>query len=133
MTERKHLPILSPGGLCSALLDLLFPPRCPFCHKLLAVGERGLCSACQKDLPWLTGAEAGQKGEFYRLCVSPLRYQGQVRINYQQRNAEAVIIDFTIDVDARGTPVELPQAAMAGGGCGGAGSGCGCSGEAGKG
>ncbi len=79
MTERKHLPILSPGGLCSALLDLLFPPRCPFCHKLLAVGERGLCSACQKDLPWLTGAEAGQKGEFYRLCVSPLRYQGQVR------------------------------------------------------
>jgi uncharacterized protein (DUF2249 family) len=61
------------------------------------------------------------------------RYQGQVRINYQQRNAEAVIIDFTIDVDARGTPVELPQAAMAGGGCGSAGSGCGCSGEAGKG
>lgn len=55
------------------------------------------------------------------------RYQGQVRINYQQRSDDAVIIDFTIDVDARGTPVELPEAAMAGGGCGGGGSGCGCS------
>lgn len=55
------------------------------------------------------------------------RYQGQVRIDYQQRNDEAVIIDFTIDVDARGTPVELPAATGAGG-CGGGGSGCGCSG-----
>ena len=55
------------------------------------------------------------------------RYQGQVRINYQQRDQEAVVIDFTIDVDARGTPVELPAANAAGGGCGG-GSGCGCSG-----
>ena len=56
------------------------------------------------------------------------RYQGQVRINYQQRNDDAVIIDFTIDVDARGKPVDLPEAALAGGGCGGGGSGCGCSG-----
>lgn len=66
-------------GFFSALLDLLFPPRCPFCQKLLAEGEAGLCSACQKNLPWLTGAEAEQKGEFYRRCVSPLRYQGEVR------------------------------------------------------
>ena len=56
------------------------------------------------------------------------RYQGQVRINYQQRNNDAVIIDFTIDVDARGKPNELPQAATSGGGCGGGGGGCGCSG-----
>lgn len=53
------------------------------------------------------------------------RYQGQVRINYQQRDDDAVVIDFTIDVDARGKPVELPAAS--GGGCGG-GGGCGCSG-----
>lgn len=53
------------------------------------------------------------------------RYDGQVRIDYRQRDAEAVVIDFTIDVASRGKPVELP-AAM-GGGCGG-GGGCGCSG-----
>lgn len=64
---------------CSALLDLLFPPRCPFCQKLLAKGEAGLCNLCQKDLPWLMGAEGEQKGEFYKVCVSPLRYQGEVR------------------------------------------------------
>lgn len=60
------------------------------------------------------------------------RYQGQVRIAYQQRNDDGVIIDFTVDIDARGTPVELPERdpALAGacGGHGHAGGGCGCSG-----
>ncbi len=74
--------------LFSALLDLFFPPRCPFCRKLLAKGEAGLCAACQKDLPWLTGAEAEQKGEFYRVCVSPLRYQGEVRTSIHRYKFE---------------------------------------------
>lgn len=53
------------------------------------------------------------------------RYQGQVRIHYQQRDVGNVVIDFVVDVNARGTPVELPQEVSAGG-CGG-GGGCGCS------
>jgi uncharacterized protein (DUF2249 family) len=53
------------------------------------------------------------------------RYQGQVRIAYQQQAGDGVVIDFTVDVDARGKPVDLPEAAS--GGCGG-GGGCGCSG-----
>ncbi len=63
----------------SALLDLLFPPKCAFCGKLLKRGERGMCAKCQAALPWLAGAAAEQKGEFYKVCVSPLRYQGEVR------------------------------------------------------
>lgn len=65
--------------LLSALLDLLFPPKCAFCRKLLGRGERGMCAKCQASLPWLTGSAAEQRGEFYKLCVSPLRYQGEVR------------------------------------------------------
>ncbi len=72
MTEKKN-------GVFSALLDLLFPPRCVFCGKLLASGEREICSVCREDLPWLHGAEAERTGEFFSLCVSPLRYQGKVR------------------------------------------------------
>ncbi|NLF35201.1 MAG: ComF family protein, partial [Clostridiales bacterium] len=31
------------SGPVSFLLDLLFPPRCVFCRKLLKHGERELC------------------------------------------------------------------------------------------
>ena len=65
-------------SLWSAFLDLLFPPRCAFCGKVLPGRERGMCSACRRDLPWLEGEEAEQTGEFFSLCVSPLRYQDKV-------------------------------------------------------
>lgn len=62
------------------LLDLLFPPRCVFCEKLLKTGEEhGLCAACQRELPWLLDGRAERKPEFVSLCVSPLRYQDNVR------------------------------------------------------
>lgn len=62
------------------LLDLLFPPRCAFCGKLMKPEEKdGLCAVCQEKLPWILGAAAEQKLEFISLCVSPLWYQGEVR------------------------------------------------------
>lgn len=66
-------------GPLAALLDLLFPPRCVFCGKILGAGERDLCAACQRSLPWLIEGAAEQKGEFFSKCVSPLRYEGAVR------------------------------------------------------
>lgn len=60
-------------------LDLLFPPRCVFCQKLLRSDETGYCAECQTKLPWITGQEAEQKFEFVSCCVSPLWYQGNVR------------------------------------------------------
>lgn len=67
------------SGPMSWLLDLLFPPRCVFCGKLLATGERDFCARCQRELPWLEGPAAEQTGEFFSLCTAPLRYQGVVR------------------------------------------------------
>ena len=67
------------SGPMSWLLDLLFPPRCVFCGKLLATGERDFCARCQKELPWLEGPAAEQTGEFFSLCAAPLRYQDTVR------------------------------------------------------
>jgi len=60
------------------LLDLLFPPKCPFCEKLLEKGEL-LCPDCQRELPWLTGAEGKRAVELTGGCAAPLRYQGRVR------------------------------------------------------
>ena len=67
------------SGWAAKLLDLLFPPRCVFCGKLLPTGATHLCPRCQEELPWLEGAAAEQEGEFFSLCVSPLRYQDKVR------------------------------------------------------
>ena len=61
------------------LLDLLFPPRCVFCGRVLGSGEREICAQCQRTLPWLTEEAAEQTGEFFSLCAAPLRYQGVVR------------------------------------------------------
>ena len=57
------------SGAAAKLLDLLFPPKCVFCGKLLPTGARHLCPRCQKELPWLTEGAAEQKGEFFSLCI----------------------------------------------------------------
>ena len=73
-----------------ALLDLLFPPRCVFCRRLLHRGEEGICPRCQQELPWALGAEAEQKGEFFSLCASPLWYQDQVRASFHRYKFKGV-------------------------------------------
>lgn len=67
------------SGPLGVLLDLLFPPKCVFCGKVLDSGEDGLCARCQRDLPWLADGEAELTGEFFSLCAAPLRYQDKVR------------------------------------------------------
>ena len=73
-----------------ALLDLLFPPRCVFCRRLLHRGEEGICPRCQQELPWALGAEAEQTGEFFSLCTSPLWYQDQVRASFHRYKFKGV-------------------------------------------
>ncbi|MCC8122058.1 MAG: ComF family protein [Oscillospiraceae bacterium] len=63
----------------SRVLDVLFPPKCAFCGRIVDGGGYRVCPACQKELPFLPGAAAERKGEFFTLCVSPLSYQGAVR------------------------------------------------------
>jgi len=62
----------------SAILDLIFPPRCVFCRKVLKPGEKGVCAACEKTLPRPSSGGA-QEGECFSVCVSALYYEGIVR------------------------------------------------------
>ncbi len=62
----------------SALLDILFPPRCVFCRKILRSGRESVCEKCLAELPY-TDNHAAQKGDFFSVCVSPLYYEGDVR------------------------------------------------------
>lgn len=60
------------------LLDLLYPPKCPFCGRILERGEEGWCAACPRDLPW-TGPEDGKAVEGCDACLSPLWYRDGAR------------------------------------------------------
>jgi competence protein ComFC len=70
------------GNFFSRLLDLLFPPKCIFCRKLLAKGEQHHCAHCLQTLPWLRGSAVEQTGEFFSLAVSPLLYEDEVRTSF---------------------------------------------------
>lgn len=61
------------------LLDLLFPPRCPFCRAILKDSETLLCRTCGKELPWTQDASRGQSFRHVEKCFSPLYYEGDVR------------------------------------------------------
>ena len=71
-------------NLWTGVLDLLFPPKCVFCGQLLPDGEREVCSACRRSLPWLAGPAAEQTPEWVDLAVSPLRYEGKVRESFHR-------------------------------------------------
>lgn len=60
------------------LLDLLFPPRCPFCGKLLPVGSSGACGECAKSLPFVDQDKILRKIGKYT-CAVTFYYEKQVR------------------------------------------------------
>ncbi len=55
-------------------LDLLYPPKCPFCGRVLERGEEGWCASCPEGLPW-TGPGDGKTVEGCDACLSPLWYR----------------------------------------------------------
>lgn len=65
-------------SIFSGLLDLLYPPRCAFCRKILKTGESGMCKKCDAKIS-RTHNGGAQSGEFFSSCVSPLYYEGDVR------------------------------------------------------
>ncbi len=60
------------------LLDLLYPPRCAFCHDFLETSREGLCAHCKTGLPFAQNG-GRQHFPFIPACVSPLNYEGNVR------------------------------------------------------
>ena len=62
--------------LSSAALDLLYPPKCPFCGRVLERGEEGMCTLCPEGLPWHPESKTVPGCD---VCLSPLWYQDGVR------------------------------------------------------
>lgn len=64
-------------NLKEAFLDLLFPPKCPFCGKV--TDGHTVCPACQKTLPWTEEKETVRKLSSNLSCAAPLWYEDTVR------------------------------------------------------
>ena len=64
------------------LLNLLFPPKCVFCGKILKAGQRDICPGCADNLPYTEGRAKQGRGDFFDVCVSPLYYRGIVRESF---------------------------------------------------
>lgn len=58
-------------------MNLLFPPKCPFCGKIQET--TGICPNCEKDLPWIPGAEALREGPGGLRCAGAVWYEKAVR------------------------------------------------------
>lgn len=59
------------------ILDLLFPPKCPFCGRV--ANGPGICPACECSLPWAEGDAGLRTGPGGLFCAAPLLYEGAVR------------------------------------------------------
>jgi len=73
----------------STILDLLFPPKCVFCAKVLDRADEGWCDKCTEALPYADN-QGIQKGEYFDFCISPLYYTGVARrsiLRYKFRGA----------------------------------------------
>lgn len=60
------------------VLDLLFPPKCPYCRKILDEPRAPVCPDCRPKLPWLEGMAGERKVDFADGCFSPLAYREAV-------------------------------------------------------
>lgn len=61
------------------LLDLLFPPRCIFCRRVLPREVDSVCSPCQRAISFLDAPPNKAKGAFYHCAYSALSCEGNVR------------------------------------------------------
>ena len=61
------------------LLDLIYPPRCAFCRRLLDRREKGVCRFCRPKLPYVPADGQVQHFRNVDKCLSPLYYHGSVK------------------------------------------------------
>ena len=65
--------------LFDRFLDLLYPPRCMLCRRLLNEQEKDICYKCADKLPALLNFEPRRDLKNIRLCVAPFVYKDELR------------------------------------------------------
>ena len=81
--------------LLDCILDLLFPPKCPFCGRVREHG--GICPECEKALPRTAENDACWNISSGLRCAAPLWYEdlareGILRFKFQGASASATAL-----------------------------------------
>lgn len=66
------------------LLNLLFPPRCPFCDRPVEAVVSAPCPHCLGSDVWLEGAQAVVTGEAFARCVCAGWYREPLRASLRR-------------------------------------------------
>lgn len=77
------------------LLDLLYPPKCMLCRKLLDSGRQTVCPACLDSLPDYDGAEPTVR--FAQRCIATFFYREPLRgaiLRYKFSGSRAYAAQF---------------------------------------
>lgn len=77
------------------LMELLFPPKCVLCRKLLKNGELDLCEDCRVDVPEYPNRKI--KLQFLDSFAAVWYYEGNVRgslLRYKFRNARSYAVSY---------------------------------------
>ena len=64
-------------NLKTTLLNLLFPPKCPFCGRI--TNGDAVCDGCSRTLPWTEGKDTTRQLSRSVVCAAPLWYEGAAR------------------------------------------------------
>ena len=56
MSYFAKIRVIAMKKLTETILNLVFPPKCPFCGKVL--DAVGVCPPCEKALPWIPEEQA---------------------------------------------------------------------------
>lgn len=89
-------------ALKDRILELLYPTRCAFCHRLTPHGE-AVCKACAETLPYARGAEQRRRLELVTTAAAPLYYEGAVReslLRYKFSNLRQYAQIYTAAMEA---------------------------------
>ena len=81
---KRHISAADGAGpmkVLNAVLNLLFPPKCPFCQRLLMQEEYNsvMCGKCASRFPYIKRGEDTADARFCDGIVAAARYEGQVR------------------------------------------------------
>ena len=63
--------------LFDTILNLLFPPKCPFCGTVQ--DAMGICPKCEKELPWIPEEKVLREGAGGLRCAGAVWYEESVR------------------------------------------------------
>lgn len=77
------------------LLDLLYPPKCMLCGRLLESAVQPLCGRCGEDLPEYEGA--ARRVPYFERCAAPFFYEPPIReaiLRFKFRGMESYADQF---------------------------------------